>query len=429
MTEPTISNLPNGLVELKFTISPIEVQPFLDQAAADLQQAKPIQGFRPGKAPYDEVKKVFGEMRIWETALERIVRARYVQAVLQSGVDAIGSPAISVEQLVPGEEIRFTATVPVMPSVVALAEYEKPLVTKKTRTIDDKEVAAAIEDIRKMRRTEVVADRASAREDMVSIDLEIKRDGVVIEGGTAKNYRIYLNEPQYVAGFADQLVGVKKGDVKSFDLTFPADHYQKHLAGKTVTFGVTVNDVYALALPTLDDEFAKGIGAESLEKLRALLHENLTKEAEHKADEAAEIEMLEKLVSGSKFSAVPELLVNEEVRRMFAELEHAAEQQGMKMADYLSQLKKSADQIKLDLVPQAIKRVQTAVVIKDISKKEKVEVSEDEIDTELDRILEKLQDKEAKERVSSPDYRDYLSAQMKNRKTLEILKKKAIEAK
>jgi len=426
MPEPIVTRLPKSLVEIKFVVTPDEAKPYIDQAAQDLQSSKPIAGFRPGKAPYEEVKKAFGEMRIWETALERIVRARYVHTVLEQSIETIGSPAISVEQLVPGQDIKFTVTAPVMPTVVTLVAYDKPHVTKKTKPVAPADVDAAVEDLRKMRRQEVVVDRAAGKEDMLLLDLEIKKDNVPLEGGTSKNYRVYLNEPHYIPGFAEQVVGLKKGDVKTFTLPFPADHYQKHLAGQHVEFTVNVHDVYELALPELNDEFAKGLGLESAEKLRELLMTNMTKEAEQKADDAAEIELLEKLVDGSKFSEVPELLVNEEVRRMYSELEHAAEHQGMNMGDYLSQLKKTADQIKMDMVPQAIRRVQTAVLVKAIAKQEGVEIADEEVNAEIDRILENAKDKETRERVSSADYRDYVAAQMKNRKTLGILKQKGI---
>jgi trigger factor len=428
MTEPVITRLPKSLVEIKFVVSPEEAQPYLEQAAQDMQAAKPIAGFRPGKAPYDEVKKSFGEMRIWEAALERIVRARYVHTILAQSIESIGSPAIAVEQLVPGQDIKFTVTAPVMPNVISLMAYDTAVVTRKSKTIGAGEVDAAIEDLRKMRRTEQVMDRAATQEDMLLIDLEIKKDNVQLEGGVSKNYRIYLNEAHYIPGFADQLVGLKKGDVKTFTLPFPKDHYQKHLAGQNVDFTVTVHDAFELTLPTLDDEFAKTLGLESVAKLRELLTQNLTQEANHKADEAAEIELLEKLVTGSKFGEVPELLINEEVRRMFAELEHAAEEQGMDMGDYLAQLKKTADEIKMDMVPQAIRRVQTAVMIKHIAKNESIEIADEEVNAEIDRILEGAKDPEMRERVSSPDYRDYVAAQMKNRKALEILKQKAIKA-
>jgi trigger factor len=427
MTPPTITNLPKSQVQLAFVVTPDDAKPYLDQAATELQTGKPIAGFRPGKAPYDEVKKAFGEMRVWENALERIVRSQYVHAVLEHVIDTVGSPAISVEQLVPGQDIRFTVTAPVMPSVLSMAEYDQPIVTKTVRAITDAEVDATVEDLRKMRRQETVTDTPAASESMVVIDLEMKKDGVTLEGGTSSSYRVYMNEPHYIPGFAEQLIGLKKGDAKTFEVTFPKDHFQKHIAGQVIACTVNVKDVYGLTLPELNDAFAKDLGQESLLALRELLKTNLVGEAEQKADEAAEIELLEKLVRGSKFSEIPDLLVNEEVRRMVHELEHAAEHQGMNFKDYLSQLKKSTDQLKLEMIPRAMERVQTAVLIKEAAKRENVAVPDAEIDAEIDRILSGVKDKETKERVSSPEYREYVSAQMRNRKTLDVLKQKGIK--
>ncbi|MBU1629997.1 trigger factor [Patescibacteria group bacterium] len=427
MQAPIITNLPKSQVEIKFEVKPEEIQPYLEQAAVDLQSSKPIPGFRPGKAPYEMVKKEVGDMKLYELALERIVRAKYVHTVLENSIETLGSPSISVEQMIPGQDLKFTVTVSVMPSVKNLISYEEPLVTKTVKEVKEEAVEKALLDLRKMRRTEVVADRVAAKDDMVLLNLEITKDGVQIEGGSSSNYKVYLNEPHYIPGFTGRLVGLKKGDKESFELEMPKGHYQKNFAGQKMTFNVDVVDVFEMKLPELNDEFAKGFGLESMEKLRALLKENLINEAEQKANEASEIELLEKMVKGSKFSEVPELLINEEVRRMYAELQHAAEDQGMKMEDYLSQLKKSADELKLDMIPRAIERVQTAVLMKEISKRENMEVTEKEIDEEIDRILDAIKDPEMKERITAPEYRDYVAAQMRNRKTLELLKKKGIK--
>ncbi|MBU1349014.1 trigger factor [Patescibacteria group bacterium] len=427
MTPPTITRLPGARVELTFVVTPDEARPYLEQAAIDLQTNKPIQGFRPGKAPYEEVAKAFGEMRVYETALERIVRARYVKTVLDEGIETIGSPAISVGTLVPGQDIAFTVTAPIMPTVLTLAPYDAPIVTRTVRPVKDTDVDTVLEDLRKMRRQEVAADHPVTKDGMALINLEMKKDSVPLEGGSTTDYRIYMEEPHYIPGFTDHILGLSKGDEKTFTVTFPKDHYQKHLAGQEIACSIKIDDVFDIVLPTVDDAFAQGLGMETVAKLHETLRENLEKESLQKADESAEIELLEKIVRGSKFSDVPELLVNEEVRRMFHELEHAAEHQGMNMGDYLSQLKKTADEIKMDMVPHAIERVQTAVMIKDVAKREAVTVDDADVDAEIDRILSGVKDVETRERVSSPDYREYVTAQMRNRKTLDLLKSKAIK--
>ncbi len=429
MSSPKITFLPKSQVELKFAVTSEEAKPYLEQAVTEISTAKPIKGFRPGKAGYDDVKREYGEMLIWETALERIVRANYVKTVLDENIDTLGSPHISVDKLVPGQDIEFTVTASVMPQVTNLMDYTQPLAEVKKHEIKDEEADKAIQDLRKMRRTETAVDRALTLDDLAIIDLEITKDNVPVEGGTSRDYRVYLNEAHYIPGFAQKLEGAKKGETVKFELEFPKEHYTKALAGQKAGFTATVKDVLELKLPELNDEFAKNLGLESLAKLQELIKSNLQQEADSKAEEAAEIEMLEKLVKGSRFSDIPDNLVNEEVHRMLHELEDGVEEQGGNMEDYLSSLKKTKDQLKLDLVPQAILRVQTAVALKEIAGRENCEVDEKELDAEIDRILERIkpEDKEVRERVSSAEYRDYVSAQIKNRKTLKALKEKALK--
>ncbi len=429
MSDPIITQLPHSQVEINFVVTPEEAQPFIDQAVIDISNSQPIRGFRPGKAGYNDVKLAYGEMSIWESALERIVRAHYVKTVMEQKIDTIGSPEIKVKKLVPHQEISFSTTATLMPQVSNLVDYAQPLVTRQAcRVVTDEEVQRALDNLRKVRRTEAAVDRAATMEDAVLIDLEIKKDQVIVEGGATRDYKIYLFESHYIPGFSQQLVATKKGVVKTFELKFPPEHYNKQLAGQSLEFTAAIKDVIEIKLPAADDTFAQEHGLESSDKLRQLLRQNLQTDADQKANEAAEIALLDKLVKNSRFTEIPELLINEEVRRMYYELEHSAEERGMQMADYLSSLKKTADQIKLDLVPRAIERIQTAVLIKEIGKRENVEVTGQEIEAEQNRILDSLpkDNKETRERVASPDYRDYIAAQMKNRKVLELLKAKGI---
>ncbi len=430
MADPIITNLPKSQVKIVFSVTPEEAQPYLEQAVRDITEHKPLKGFRPGKASYNDVKAAYGEMSIWEAALERIVRAKYVKAIIDSNLDTIGSPEISVEKLVPGENLEFTTISNMMPTVTNLLDYSAPLVTRKKQTVSEKDVDASIEELQKMRRTEAAVDRAATAEDVVVIDLEIRKDKVVVEGGTTQNYKVFLNENHVIPGFAEKLIGSKKGDVKEFELEFPKDHYNKMLAGAMASFTATVKEVFELTIPEVTEEFAKGLGTESVANLRELLRKNLQEERDRKIDEATEIEMIEKITKGSRFTEIPELLINEEVRRMYAELEHNAEERGMRMADYLSSIKKSADEIKMDFIPQAILRIQTAVVIKEVAKRENINIDDAEIEAEQDRILDSLpkNDTEARARIASPEYREYIGVQMKNRKSLEALKAKAIKS-
>lgn len=428
MSQPKITQLPKSEVKIEFVVTADEAKPYLDEAVRELSTAKPIPGFRPGKATYEDAKRAYGEMRIWETALERIVRAQYVKTVLGESLETVGSPAVSVEQLVPGQDIKFTTISPLAPSVTTFPDYAECRVEIKKKDATDEDVANALEEMRRMRRTETLVDRAATNEDLVLIDLDMHKDHVALEGGTARDHRVSLNEAHYIPGFAEQLVGSKAGEKRTFTLKFPEGHFQKHLAGQDVEFTANVKSVHELTLPPLDDAFGQGVGLKDLQELKDKLKENLQAEHDQRARESSEIELLDKLVDHSSFSDVPELLLNEEIRRMVHELQHGVEEQGMEWSAYLASLKKTADELKLDFAPQAQRRIRTAVLIKAISKKENITVTDEELDKEIDRILTRVPagDAETRERVSSPDYRDYVAVQLRNRKTLEWLRNKCV---
>ena len=420
----TVSRLPGSEVKLEIVVEPSEYSAYLEEGAKNLSQQRPIPGFRPGHLPLTEAKRHFGDMAILEASLERIIRAFYVKALLSEGVNAVGSPTINIDKMSADQPLHFHAIVPVEPAVKRLADFSTCAVTQKAAAATDEQVDEVLTQMRKMRRIETVVDRASTNEDVVTIDVEMKKDGVIIEGGTGTGYKVYLSEPHYLPSFTEQLLNVKAGDEKTFTITFPDDHYQKHLAGQTIDVEAKISTVHEMTLPEVTDEFAKGVGLETATELQAKLRENLTLEAEQKSMESAEIEMIEKLIDGSEIEDAPELLINEEVRRMLAEMRHSAEEQGMKWEDYLTSLKKSQDDLRLELVPQAIKRIKTAVLIKHVAKTNAIDIPTEAIDAEIDRILGTLRadDKDTREHVSSADYRDYVHAMLRNRKTIEWLK-------
>jgi len=429
MPEISITPLPNSEVKIAFVVSLEEAQPYLEEAVADFSKHRPVPGFRPGKLPFAEGKRVYGEMPILEAAFERIVRAFYVRTILEEKLDVVASPAVNVDQLTPGQPIKFTVTAPTEPRVTKMPDLSKCVVEYTEKPIEEKHVDETVEEIRKMRRVEVIADRPATAEDLVIIDLDMKKDNVILEGGSGKDYRVYLKEPHYIPGFSEKLLGIKASEERAFTLPFPEEHYQKHLAGKQIDFTAIAKGVYELQLPEANDDFAKSVGAEDLVDLRKKLKENLTVEAKHKLDEANEIAMLEKLVETASFDGIPEILINEEIRRMLQELQSGVEEQGGKWEDYLANIKKTTDQLKLDFIPQALRRVRTAVLIKAFAKEAKIAVDDEEINHEIDHILEQVRenDRETRERVASPEYREYVTVQMRNRKTLTWLKEQCVK--
>jgi trigger factor len=425
----TIKKLEKSQVELTFTIPPAEYNKDLLSAAIRLSDRAAIKGFRPGKAPYDIVKQQLGEAKIMEEALERIIQHTFFEAVKTEKLQTIGMPQINVEKMAPGNDIVYKATAALLP-VVKLSDLSAIKVKKETKTVDDKQVGEALTNLQKMQPKEVVKIGKATKEDKVTIDMDMFFDKVPVDGGQAKNHQVYLSEPHYIPGLAEQLVGLAKDETKEFTLKFPKDHYQKHLAGKDVGFKIKVNEVFELSYVDIDDEFAKALGQESLGKLKELLLTNLTREAETKETQRVEAAILETLIEKSTIEEIPQVLVDSEKRKMFYELQHDLDRRGVTVEQYLLDIKKTEEQIFNDFAEGALKRAKAALISRQVAKENDITVSKDELQKEIELIKETYPgDKNVEENLKKPEVVDTISASVQNRKVMEFLRKKVLEKK
>ena len=422
-------SLPDNQVKLTITVPIEEMRPYLEAAATRIAEHTEIPGFRPGKADYQTVKRLVGEMKIYEEALEPIVRRTYVEAVLGKKIETVGSPKIDVAKLVPDNDLVYTAEATLMPSVTKLADYNTLSIDAKPVAIEDKAITAALKDIQRMQTKEIraAAGHTSTKENKVIIDMTIKKDGVPVEGGQGVGHGVYLNEQYYIPNFAESLIGLKEGEEKKFSLPFPEDHYQKHLAGTPVDFEITVREIYHLEFPTIDDEFAKSLGQTDMTSLKALLEKNMREEKEGEEKTCQEKTLLETLADASQFDNIPALLLNEELNKMGEELKHGVTEQGPEFDEYLKKIKKSLPELKLDFTPEALKRIKIALLIRDIAKQEDIHATAEEVDTELDRQAEEYKEEDIKKRVYSPEYREYIETLMRNRHVIEFLHSKMVK--
>lgn len=419
----SIKRLPRGALEIRVELMPDEVQPYLEDAATRLSQTTKIPGFRPGHASYAEVEKRVGAMKILEEALERVVRKTYVEILLAEKLETLGAPSVSVQKMAPGNPLEFTLTVNLLPAVTKLADYKSIAVEKKPIMVTEAEVERVIRDIQKMRATEVRSTKPVGATDHVVLDLTITKGGVAIEGGVANGHHVLMDEPYYIPGFTDELRGMREGDKKSFTLPFPAEHHQKMLAGRPVQFAVKINEVYERALPTLDDALAQSLGKPTLNEARSHIRENLADEKAAAENERVERALLDQLIAGSQFEDIPDLLVNEEVSRMRQELETSAASRGFEWTKYLEHIKKNEAQLKLDFAPQALRRIKATLAIREVVTRENIVATDEEISQEIDRAAHHYaDDREARDYIYSPAYREQTALVLRNRKALERLK-------
>jgi trigger factor len=416
-------------IELVITVEVPDYKKNMEQAAVRLSERAAIHGFRPGKAPYEMVKEQLGEIRILEEAMQSIVEHAFYQIVKGEKLETIGMPQISLQKFAPGNDLVFKAEIALLPKVT-LASLDAIKVEKKDVAVSKEQEAEVLENLRKMQRKEVLKTGESTKEDKLVVDLNMFIDKVAVEGGFAKNHQVYLSEPHYIPGLAEKLVGLKKDDEKEFTLKFPKEHYQKHLAGKEVDFKIKVNEVFQLEYPELDDEFAKTLGQQSLQKLTELLTANVLKEEERKEEQRVEIAILDQLIEKSTFEEIPDVLVDAEKNKMFYELKNSLDEQGIAIEQYLKDLKKTQDEILKDFTEQATKRAKAALVSRSLAKENDIKVEPKELDAEVTLIKTSYPDNETiQENLKRPEVIDTIAVTIQNKKVLAWLKEKVVSKK
>lgn len=418
-----LKKLPRGQVELTIELSVAEYQPFLEQAAKKISETTKIPGFRPGKANFELIKQKVGEAEIWQQALEPAVQKTFLKALDEQKLITVGSPQIDIIKLAPQNPVIYKATINLLPKV-ELGNYKKIKITKKPVEVKEETIKKALTNLQKMRAKETLVNRKAQKGDKVEIDFETFLDKIPLDHGKNKKFPLVIGETTFIPGFEDQLIGLSENETKSFQLKFPENYHQKNLAGRLVDFKVKMNAVYNLELPPLNDNFAKGLGQfQTIKEVEEKIEENLKTDAERKENQRLEEEIIEKIIDQSKFEEIPDILIDSEAKKMVEELEHNLSHQSLKFEDYLAHLKKTKEDLILDFVPQAIKRVKSAIIIRKVRETENIEVANTEIEDEIQKTLEAYDnDSEIKKNITQPAYRDYLRNILAARKVMDYLK-------
>lgn len=420
----TTKDLPKSQVELNIELSVDEFKPHLIKASQKIAQEIKIDGFRPGKAPYELIKAKIGEMTILEEGA-RIAIAKIIDETISSNIkkQPIGQPQISITKLAPNNPLEVKIIVSLLPDL-KLGIYKDLKIKKTTAKVDPKEADVTLNQLVEMRVVEKISDSEAKDGNKVLLDINIFLDKVPIEGGQGKGTTIIIGKNYIVPGFDKQLIGAKKGDTKTFKLPYPENHHMKNLAGKMVDFKVNINEVYERELPKLDKEFAKNFNLNSIEELKTNILKSIEQEKQRDLDQKSEIEILEKIMDKSKFDDMPDDLVNHESELMMKEFENKVTKEGGKLEDYLLSIKKTRDQILLDMLPQAVKRVKSALLVQKIAEEEKISTTKEEIEAKKQELLKQYKGYEkVEERVNAPEYTSHLRSILVNQKVMEKLRK------
>ncbi|HYC79853.1 MAG TPA: trigger factor, partial [Candidatus Binatia bacterium] len=303
----TRKDLDKSQVEFHVELDAEDIKPHLSHAAQHISQHLKIAGFRPGKAPYEIVKREVGEAEIFKEALDDVINGSLIKVMQEQDVYPYGDPDLNVEKLTPLQEVVYTVKMFIYPKV-KLGEWPTEKIKKNEIKATPEEIENSLKDLAKMLVREEVADRPAQQGDSAIIDFDVLVNRVPIEGGSAKDFNIVVGEGKMIPGFEDQIVGMKAGDVKDFKLNFPKD-YKEDLAGKEADFKIAVKQVFNRTVPEIDDELAKKLGVESRAELNKRMEQNIVAEKNEKEMQKAEIEAVKKVVEVATISELPEKMV------------------------------------------------------------------------------------------------------------------------
>lgn len=426
-----IKKLPHSKVEFNISIEWDSWKSFLDEAAEKISKDIKIQGFRPGKAPKKIVEQKVGKDALLSAAAEEAIGKYYPEKTKELKLEAIGSPEITISKLAEGNDLEFVVVASVMPEA-KLKSYEKEIsklnaeYAKNKAEVKDETVLKEVEKIAKSRAKLVTVRREAKKDDALKIDFEVKKDGQVIEGGMAKDHNLILGSEVFIPGFEEQILGMKEGEEKEFELKFPKEYHEKSLAGNPAQFKVKVNLVQERELPQVNDEFAASLGNfKDLAELKKNIKDGMEKEEEFKQQEKRRGEIMEILIDKVELSdELPEILVHEEIHKMLHELESQIQQMGMTLADYVEKLGKTIDDLEKDWTPQAQKRIKAALALDQIIKEREIIVPTEEIEEAMNKTLQFYKnEKDIKNKIDMKRLYDYTSGMLKNEEAFKVLEK------
>ncbi len=381
-----------------------------------------VPGFRAGKVPANLIEKNIDQNVLQTEFLEHAINDLYPEAVNEADIRPVDRPEISLKKFVPFTTLEFEAIVPVV-SNIKLADYKKIKKARPTVRITDKDIDDVIDALRKRQAEKKDVDRAAKVGDEVWIDFEgVDEKGEAVKGADGKDYPLALGSNTFIPGFEDKLVGLKAGEKANFTLTFPKDYGVKALANRKVIFTVTVKKVQEVVEPKLDDAFAAKAGpVKTVKGLKDDIKRELQVERQRQADLDYESELVRDITAKSKLS-IPKVLIDNQVERMFQELQQNLVYRGQTIQEFLEAQGKTEDEYKqTELAEKAEERVKASIILSEIADLEKLEITPEELEIRIQALKSQYQDPKMQEELDKPENRQDIAARMLSEKTVAQL--------
>ena len=415
-----VENLERVWLSFTIEVAGDEFEAALNKAYQKSKNKINLPGFRKGKAPRAMIEKMYGAGIFVEDAANIIIPDAYESAAKESELEIVAQPEIAVEQAEKGKPFIFTATVAIKPDVT-LGDYKGIEVEKKEAEVSEDEISAEIDRVRESNaRMITIDDRATQDGDTVVIDFDGYVDGEQFEGGKAEDYTLVLGSHSFIDNFEDQLVGKNIGDDVEVNVTFPEQYQAEELQGKPALFKVKIKEIKVKELPELDDDFAQDVSeCDTLDAYKEEVKSKLVKTKEDDIKREKEDAVIEKIIENATME-IPEQMVDAQTRQMTQEFAQRLQSQGLSLEQYMQFTGLTPQKMQEELKPQALKRIQSRLVLEAVVEAEKIEATQEDIEKEIENMAKMYQ-------MEADKLKELVGEEEKKQIALDMAVQKAVE--
>ena len=398
-----VEKLEHNMVKLTVEVSAEEFAKAVKAAYNKNKNKITIPGFRKGHAPQQLIEKLYGPVIFFEEAANALINQTYNEEAESTGLEFVSRPEFDVDQIEKGKPFIYTATVAVRPEV-KLGQYRGLEVTRQETLVSDDEINEELKREQEKNSRLVEVERPVQDGDTVILDYSGSVDGEKFDGGTAENQTLVIGSGSFIPGFEEQLVGMAKDETKDITVTFPEEYHAENLAGREAVFTCTIHKIQEKELPELDDEFAQDVSEfETLDEYKKSIMDRLTERKQRSAKTAQENEAVDKVIAASEMD-IPEAMIDSQVTSMYQDYARQLQSQGIPIDTYLQYMGTTEEKVKSDMRPQALKQIQTRLVLEEVAKAESLEPNDLRLEEEIDKIAKQYQMETEKLKQSIGDF-------------------------
>ena len=419
----TLKKIDKNQRELIVELARDDLKTYIDRTESELGKDLHLDGFRKGKVPKDLLKKNLDTKQVLEVALDLAMKDSLAKTIDKEGLDVLDVSKLEIKENNP-DKLVYKVILTLFPEI-KIQDFSKFKVARRDVNVEQKDVDDTLETIKASRSVLRDKDGAIQNGDKVEIDFEVRNNGQILEGGISKNHPLIIGGKNFIPGFEDNLLGMNKGEEKTFSLIAPKDYYVKKIAGQKLDFTVRINDIKSVELPKIDDNFVKSLGKfQNLNQLIDNIKEGIIEEKKLKEKQRVRLEIINHITKNSSIE-ISEILVNQQLNSMISNLDKDLHANGMELGPYLAQMGKTQDELRKEWQSEAENQVKTIMILHKIAKDNKIYASHEEVDEALNIAVQSMliRGEADKNSLNVDVIRDNISSRIINEKVLDFLGK------